>query len=79
MLRTTIMLPRVLKNRIDNASRKEGISSGEFIRRAVQAALDQSAEERDADPFLSDRAVYRGSVPADLSAEHDAYLYGDRS
>lgn len=79
MLRTTIMLPRSLKNRIDNVSRKEGISSGEFIRRAVQAALHRSVDERDADSFFSDDAVFRGSVPADFSAEHDAYLYGDRS
>ena len=79
MHRTTIMLPRSLKNRIDTASRKEGISAGEFIRRAVLAALDRSAHERQTDPFFSDRAVHRGDVPADLSADHDAHLYGDRS
>jgi Arc/MetJ-type ribon-helix-helix transcriptional regulator len=78
MHRTTILLPHSLKNRIDAASRKEGISASEFIRRAVLAALDRSAQEHDEDPFFSDRAVHRGAIPADLSAEHDAYL-GDRS
>jgi hypothetical protein len=30
----------------------------------------------DEDPFFSDKTVFSGKSPSDLSANHDDYLYG---
>ncbi len=77
--RTTVVLPSRTKQRAVEKARSLGISFGEFVRRAVDRAVAESSrsERRRLDPFWDDRAVFRGSVPADLSSRHDAYLYGD--
>lgn len=77
MQRTTVMLPRELKTRAVLHSRRLGISLGELIRSSLRAASKEGVGAGDTDSMYGDLAVYRGSAPKDLSAAHDAYLYGD--
>src|SRR5262249_44715340 len=75
--RTTIVLPRRLKEIAVDRAAKEGISFSEFVRRAVEhsAAGPPPRARKKADPFLADRAVYRGETPKDLVPRHDDYLF----
>ena len=77
--RTTVVLSSRTKQRAVEKARLLGISFGEFVRRAVDRAVAESsrAGKHRSDPFWDDRALFRGTVPADLSFRHDAYLYGD--
>ena len=77
--RTTIVLPSKLKQAVVGLARAQGISFGEFVRRALEKALahNGSRRNRTSDPFWDDRAVFRGDVPPDLSKHHDRYLYGE--
>ena len=79
MVRTTVVLPPRLKEAALQQARAAGISFGEFLRRAVQRAITESAPGRRGrrDSFLDDKAVFKGKVPEDLSRRHDAYLYGE--
>ena len=76
MQRTTILLPADLKAKALRRAREQGLSLGEFLRRALEAALAGPGETPSkADPLFSDVSVYDGSVPADLAANHDDYVY----
>jgi hypothetical protein len=77
MQRTTIMLPVDLKQRASTLATRLGISLGELIRQSLEAALRGNAGEVREDPLFTDQAVYRGPVPANLSADHDDFLYGE--
>jgi len=78
MQRTTVVLPQPLKQMAIDCARSLRISFGEFVRRAVENEIRQSARSgKKGDPFRNDRAVFRGPVPKDLSARHDLYLYGE--
>lgn len=70
------MLPEKLRARAIDHARKAGVSLGELVREALAARLDRSLATGP-DPFLADRAVFRGPGPADLAADHDRYLYGE--
>ena len=74
------MLPPRLKEMALDRARAEGVSFGELLRRALEAAVSAPRRKRRAtdDPLLADTAVYRGPAPADISTRHDAYLYGGR-
>lgn len=77
MHRTTLMLPPDLKGRAQQQAREQGVSLGEFVRRAIESQLNGSgAVLRAADSLFAD-AVFTGDAPADSAAEHDRYLYGD--
>ncbi len=80
MQRTTIILPETLKQMATDSARSLGISFGEFVRRAVEKKLRESAPlpGMKGDRFWDDRAVFRGRVPRDLAARHDFYLYGEQ-
>jgi hypothetical protein len=77
MKRTTVMLPAELHARATARARREGVSLGELIREALAARLKERRGKRAEDPLFADRAVYDGPVPADVSANHDKYLYDD--
>jgi predicted DNA-binding protein len=78
MQRTTIMLPRELKMRAANQSRKMGVSLGQLIREALQREVASTEKSNGLqDCFYADKAVYQGDSPPDLCAEHDEYLYGE--
>lgn len=76
MTRTTIMLPEGLKLRASERARELGISLGELIRESVEHRLDAGASLGE-DPLFTEVPVFEGSVPPDLSQEHDRYLYGE--
>lgn len=79
MHRTTVMIPTELKRRASEQAQLEDISLGEFMRRALEAAIQQNGKTRAGDdPLLRDAAVFPGRTPHDLSTRHDAYLYGKR-
>ena len=80
MYRTTIMLPEKLRLRAVSRARDRGISLGAFLRESLEMALDSSTSRgATADQLFADSAVYEGEVPADLSEDHDKYLYGETS
>jgi hypothetical protein len=72
MHRTTVMLPRELKERAAREARSRGVSLGEVIREALASRLRGPSD----DPLIADRAVYDGPVPADSVERHDDLLYG---
>jgi len=76
MTRTTIMLPEDLKLRAQETARDLGISLAELIRETLERRLE--GVPGDDDPLFKDVPVYEGPVPADLSEQHDRYLYGER-
>jgi hypothetical protein len=80
--RTTVVLPRPLKQRAVARAREEGISFGEFVRRAVEnmltAPLHGTSGKKTGDPFWDNLRVYDGG-PEDAAARHDDYLYGGKS
>jgi len=75
MYRTTVMLPSNLKTKALMTANKEGISLGEFIREALKSKLNSVNSV--VDPFFADKNYYSGKTPADLSLNHDHYLYGE--
>lgn len=76
MQRTTIMLPRELKQRAAREARARGVSLGGLIREALAALLRRDCGSAGEDPLIADRAVYDGPIPADTSQRHDDSLYG---
>ena len=77
MERTTIMLPDDLRTRTASRARELGISMGELIRLAIEAALSNPEQARKHDTFFSDTAVFRDKGPENLADNHDQYLYGE--
>jgi hypothetical protein len=45
----------------------------------LQSCAQMTLEERKRDPLFSDRAVWEGDAPADLSERVDDYLYGEEA
>ena len=74
MKRTTLMLPSTLREKATSYARQRRMSFGEFVRRALEKALQETEQS---DTFLNDKALFRGKVPKDLAKNHDKYLYGD--
>jgi hypothetical protein len=86
--RTTIVLPPELKRRAVSRARHQGISFGEFVRRAVERQLTRPADKvikvpwkrgsrKTGDPFWDNLVTYHDDGPTDLSVRHDDYLYGE--
>ena len=75
MQRTTIMLPRDLKERASREAAARGVSLGELIRQGLVQLLrsDRAAGQ---DPLIADTAVYEGPGPDDTAERHDDLLYG---
>ena len=79
MDRTTIMLPPELKTRASNQAKKMKISLGQYIREALKKSLEMENRcEAEDDSLFLDKATFDGTVPQDLAADHDRYLYGDK-
>lgn len=79
--RTTIVLPPRLKQRATARARERKISFAEFARQAILKAVNEPVPKRrrkhGKDPIFWDVPVYDGPVPADLSINHDKYLYDE--
>jgi hypothetical protein len=80
--RTTVVLPGPLKERAIARAREQGISFGEFVRRAIENMLTApprgTVRKKAGDPFWDNLRVYEGG-PEDSAARHDHYLYGRKS
>lgn len=76
MKRTTIMLPEDLRRRALFRAKQRGVSLGELIRDSLDAALPDVTYDMHRDPLFED-VVFDGPAPADVSANHDKYLYDD--
>jgi hypothetical protein len=50
-----------------------------IVEETPQSAASPQAPGKAGDSFLDDLVTFDGETPADLSARHDDYLYGDRS
>ncbi len=77
MNRTTIMLPEELKRQAQERAMAAGISFGELVRRSLTITVSTPPPERTEDPLFADSSIYQGEAPADLSKNHDQYLYSD--
>ena len=77
MNRTTIMLDEELKARVVMRAREQGVSLAQWIRIAIARNLEEGQGGTPSDSLLADTAVFTGDAPADLSEQHDKYLYGD--
>ena len=77
--RTTVVFPPGLKQLAMERARERKISFGEFVREAVEKAVrdPKPKRKRARDPLWDDVPVYDGPVPADISINHDKYLYDD--
>lgn len=76
MRKTTIHLPKALRDRAERRAHQLGISLGELVRRALTALLAQAGPYGGRDPFFADEAVYAGPVPPGASVRHDDHLQG---
>ena len=78
--RTTIVMPEPLKRRAVAKAREQGISFGEFVRRAVEKEIAVPAPKKrgkkTGDPFWDNMKFYDVDGPADYSVRHDDYIYG---
>jgi hypothetical protein len=79
MSRTTVVLPEELRLRAKERARRDGIAFAELVRQAIEARVGSPGDRVEEDPLFGDVPIYDGDVPSDLSAEHDAYLYGEAS
>ena len=75
MTTTTLHLPDDL-TRDEFAAESRGISLDGVICDSLRLSLGQVTE---ADPLVTDQAVFRGDIPRDPAASDDDYLYGDDS
>ncbi len=79
--RTTVVLPDPLKQRAVARAREQGISFGEFVRRAVEKMLSAPPRgdnrKKTGDPFWDNLEIYDGG-PSDAAARHDHYLYNGK-
>ncbi|HEY7303386.1 MAG TPA: hypothetical protein VH601_04705 [Bryobacteraceae bacterium] len=79
--RTTVVLPNSLKQRAIARAREQGISFGEFVRRAVEKMLSApprgAGREKTGDRFWDNLEIYDGG-PSDAAAHHDDYLYNGK-
>lgn len=79
--RTTIVLPDPLKRRAVARAREQGISFGEFVRRAVEKMLSApprgDSRKKTGDRFWDNLEIYDGG-PSDAAARHDDYLYNGK-
>ena len=76
MQRTTIMLPRDLKQRAAREASSRGVSLGELIREALTRLLRAEPSAAGQDPLIADTAIYEGPGPDDTAERHDDLLYG---
>ncbi len=76
--RTTIVLPPRLKTLAVERARAEGISFGEFVRRALEKQVASVPVQQIGDPFWDNLSIATAPGPADIAEHHDDYLYGTK-
>ncbi len=73
-VRTQIYLPRKVHGALRRAARARGVSMAQIIREAAEETLRRE-DTREQDPLSGLIGVMK-NAPADLSVNHDHYLYG---
>jgi len=77
MTRTTIRLPKALRERAIQLAKARSVSLARLIRVSLARHLDAENSSYAADPIFSETAVFRGpDVPRDGARNHDTYVYG---
>lgn len=77
-----VYLDRADKNLLDRLAARTGLSRAELLRRGVRRLAESELAERQPGWSLERLTGALGddpSLPRDLAARHDAYLYGGRS
>ena len=78
--RTTIVMPETLKRRAVERAREQGISFGEFVRRAVEKAapprITGGVGVKTGDPYLDNLRIFDDEGPTDWSTRVDEIVYG---
>ncbi len=77
VIRTSLFITHELKHRAEQAARIKGVTLSQYLRNALEMALKH--ERQCPDPLFVDTAVFEGKVPADMSENHDHYLYNDET
>lgn len=78
MNRTTLLLPEELKKQASRLARKRKMSLSELIRLELTRMVQEESPSKDEqDPLFGTSFSPVKGLPADLSANHDRYLYGD--
>jgi hypothetical protein len=72
MVNISVPFPDDLREKAEAAASARGLSLDEFVRMCVSATVSQN---RAADSLFADAEVFTGDSPADLSDNHDKYLY----
>ena len=75
MTEIIVPVPEELKDRAELAARECGLTLDQLVRRLINEHVGKRAE----DPLFANLSVYTGEAPADLSENHDDYLYGEKS
>ncbi len=78
MHRTTLLLPDGLRERINRKANELGIAMAGLVRQAMEEYLDRLDRPCASDPLANSSFVVREPGPADVSANVDRYLYGNR-
>ena len=79
MHKTTILLPEELQKRSRAFAQEQGISLSELIRRQLEKVTraESTSNSRSLDPLFANWRPSGAVIPADLSANHDHYLYDE--
>jgi len=80
MNKTTILLPENLQKRAKTLAKKRGTTLSGFIRKQLERAVNEDESDvvnRKEDPLFSNWKPSDADLPADLSVNHDRYLYGE--
>jgi hypothetical protein len=78
MQRLIIMLSPKLKAQVQRRAKERKVSVSDLVRESLEAALEPAETgRRVSDPLFTDKAVFSGDAPSDLSRNHDRYLYED--
>ena len=75
MDRTTIVLPPDLKFQAQQLAHRKHISLAKLIRNSLEAQIELLGQNKGSELFFKDRNFFDGTVPSDLSVNHDDYLY----
>ena len=73
------MIPESLKGSLEHEAKKERVSFGELVRKALGQYLVARQNPYAFDSFFASKTVFNDEGPKDGARKHDAYLYGKES
>jgi hypothetical protein len=80
MNKTTILLPDDLQKRAKRLAKKRGTTLSGLIRKQLEQAVTENEvanQNRSEDPLFGNWKPSDAEMPADMSVNHDRYLYGE--